>query len=131
MAAPLRDNIPTEGPQGSGAYMIGNFDNNRTNAQITLGAKPGGDYRVGEVLGKVTATGIYVPIAPAANDGSQNFAAINWAHRPASAAAQRGAGTVREATINANLLYYENAVTAPQKAAIEAQMAAQGIIPGY
>lgn len=131
MVAPLRDNIPTDGPLGAGAYLIGAFDNNRTNAQIMLAAKAT-DYQVGTVLGKVTATGIYTPLAPAANDGSQNFAAINFSHRPANAAAaQRGAGTVREATLNSNLLYYENAVTAQQKAAIEAQMAAVGIINGY
>jgi hypothetical protein len=129
MTAPLRDNIPVDGPQGSGAFMIGNFDNNRTNVQGTLAAKAT-DYRVGEVLGKITATGIYKSLDPAATDGSQNFAAINWSHRYASANAQRGALTVREATINSNLLYYENAVTGPQRAVIESAMAAQGIIPG-
>jgi hypothetical protein len=128
---PIRDNIPVEGPLGDGGYLIGGYDNQRTNAQIMLGAKAT-EYKVGTVLGKITATGVYVPLAPGAADGSQNFAAINFSYRPASpAAAQRGAGTVREATINSNFLYYENAVSAPQKAAIEAAMAAAGIIGGY
>ena len=90
------------------------------------------EYKVGTILGKVTATGIYKPLDPAAVDGTQNFAAINYSRRPANAGAtQRAAGTVREATVNANLLVYENAVTGPQKAAIEAAMAEKGIIVGY
>jgi len=129
MALPIRDNIPLDG-MGDGAYLIGNFDNNRTNAQVMLGVKAT-DYLPGTVLGKITATGIYVPLAPAAADGSQNFAGINYSRRPAATVAQRGAATVREATLNSNLLYYENAVTAAQKTAIEAQMAVQGIITGY
>jgi hypothetical protein len=128
--APIRDNIPVDG-MGDGVYLIGRFDNNRTNAQIMLAAKAT-EYKPATVLGKITATGIYTPLDPAANDGSQNFAAINYSRRPANAAAaQRGAGTVREATINSNLLIYEIAVNANQKAAIEAQMAAVGIINGY
>ena len=130
MADPIRDNIPLD-PVGDGGYLIGDFDNNRTNEQITLGAKAT-EYRVGTVLGKVTATGVYVPLAPGASDGSQTFAAILYGRRPANAtASQRAAGTVREATVNANLLFYENAVTAPQKATIEAAMKAVGIIVGY
>ena len=130
MAPPFRDNIPTQGPDGDGAYLIGQFDNNRTNAQGTLAAK-GTSYKVGTVLGKITATGIYTPLNPAAGDGSQNFAGINFSARPASATAQRGAVTVREATLNSNLLHYENAVSDAQKAVIESQMAAVDIISGY
>lgn len=127
---PIRDNIQTDGPAGAGNYLIGDFDNNRTNAQITLAAKAT-PYEVGQVLGKVTATGIYGPLAPGASDGTQNFAAINFSRRPASATTQRGAGTVREATLNSNLISYENTISAPQKAVIESQMAAVGIISGY
>lgn len=130
MADPIRDNIPLD-PVGDGGYLIGDFDNNRTNEQIMLAAKAS-EYRVATVLGKITATGVYKPLDPAASDGSQNFGAILYGRRPANASAsQRAAGTVREATINANLLYYENAVTGPQKTAIEAAMKAVGIIPGY
>lgn len=129
MADPIRDNIPLD-PVGDGGYLIGDFDNNRTNEQIMLAAKAS-EYRVGTILGKVTATGVYKPLDPAASDGSQNFGAILYGRRPASTNAQRAAGTVREATLNANLLYYEVAVSAPQKAAIESAMKAVGIIPGY
>ena len=126
----VRDAINTDGPLGAGGYLIGPFDNNRTNAQITLAAKAT-PYEVGTVLGKITASGIYKVLDPAATDGSQTFAAINFSRRPASASTQRGAGTVREATLNSNLLTYEVAVNATQKAAVESQMAAVGIISGY
>jgi hypothetical protein len=125
----IRDNIPLDG-MGDGAYLIGGYDNNRTNAMITLAAKAT-PYRPGTILGKVTGTLIHKPLDPTANDGTQNFAAINFSAKPARASAQRGAGTVREATLQSNLLFYENAVTAEQKAQIEAQMAAVGIISGY
>jgi Bacteriophage lambda head decoration protein D len=128
--APFRDNIPVDG-MGDGVYAIGKFDNNRANAQVMVAAKAT-EYKSGTVLGKVTATGIYAPLDPNANDGTQTFAGIMWARRPANAAAaQRAAVTVRELTINNNLLIYENAVTNNQKAAIEAAMAAVGIISGY
>lgn len=130
MADPIRDNIPTDG-MGDGAYLIGNFDNNRTNVQGMLAAKAT-EYKAGTVLGKITSTGVFTPLNPAASDGSQNFAGINYSRRPANAsAAQRGAITVREATLNSNLLVWEITVSAPQKAAAEAQMAAAGVIPGY
>lgn len=126
---PIRDNIPLDG-MGDGAYLIGGYNNNRTNAQIMLAAKAT-EYRAATVLGKVTATGVYKPLDPAATDGSQNFGAILFARRPASTSAQRAAGTVREATLNSNQLFYEVAVNASQKATIESQMAAVGIINGY
>lgn len=129
MAAPFRDNIQTDG-MGDGAYLIGNYDFERSGQQITLAAKAT-TYLPGTQLGKITATGIYTPINPAANDGSQNWAATLYGRRPASANTQRAAGTVREATYNLNLVIYDIAVTAPQKAAIEAQMSAAGCIGGY
>lgn len=130
MAAPAIDNIPTDG-MGDGAFIIGHFDNNRANVQGVLAIKAT-EYRAGTVLGKITATGIYTPLAPAAVDGSQTFAGILYGRRPANAAAtQRAAISVRELTINSNLLIYENAVTAPEKAVIEAAMSAAGIINGY
>lgn len=130
MAAPIRDNIPLD-PVGDGGYLIGYFDNNRTNVQAVLAAKAT-EYVVGTVMGLITATGIYTPLNPAASDGSQNAAGINYSRRPAAAAAtQRGAVTVREATVNGNLLVYEITVSAPQKAAAEAALAAKGIIIGY
>lgn len=129
MAAPIRDNIPVD-PIADGGFIIGGFDNNRANIQAMVAAKAT-EYRPGTVLGKVTATGIFAPLNPAAADGTQNFAGIMWARRPAATVAQRAAVTVREVTLNSNLLYYENAVTAAQKTAIEAAMSAQGIINGY
>lgn len=126
---PIRDNIPLDG-MGDGAYLIGDFDNNRTNAQAMLAAKAT-PYLPGTVLGKITATGIYTPVNPAASDGSQLFAGILYGGRPASTSTQRAAITVREATINSNLLVYDVAVSGPQKATIETAMAAQTIIGGY
>lgn len=129
MALPLRDNIPLD-PITDGGYLIGRFDSQRTNVQGVLAAKAT-PYRAGTQLGKITATNIFKPLDPAATDGSQNWAGTLWGARPASTTTQRAAITTREATINGNLLYYENAVTAPQKTTIEASMSAAGCIVGY
>lgn len=115
---------------GDGAYLIGKFDNNRTNEQGQLAAKAT-EYKPGTVLGRITASQLFTPLNPAATDGSQNFAGINYSRRPASpGASQRGAITVREATINENLIGFEIAVTAPQKAAVILAMKQAGIISG-
>jgi hypothetical protein len=121
--------FPIDG-MGDGAFMFGNYDPNLSAEQIMLAATAV-DLPSGTVLGRVTATGIYAPLAPGANDGTQNFAGILFGRRPISTAAQRATGVVRRQGINANLITYLNAVTDAQRAAIETQMAAAGIIPRH
>lgn len=43
---------------------------------VTVNDAAGGAYVIGQVLGKVTATGKYTVLNPAATDGSENFAGI-------------------------------------------------------
>ncbi|MBX9814073.1 MAG: head decoration protein [Sphingomonas sp.] len=114
-------------PLGAGHFLSGQFDYNRNAEQVTLAAT-GVDLDAGRVLGKVAATGLYVPINFAANDGSQNFAGILYDRRKASAAQQRAVTVERGATVNGNALGYPAGATGPQIAACEAQMKAAGVI---
>lgn len=112
------------------AFIIAEANGRLSREQIVLGitavAVPSGT-----VLGKVTATGAYVPLAPAAGDGSQNAAAILFERREISAATQRAVGFVRNGEVNGRKLVYLNTVTGGQQAAAEAALAANGVLVRY
>lgn len=116
---------------GDGLYRLGQWDPNQNSEQITLAATAVA-LPAGTQLGKVTATGKYVPLAPGAADGSQNWAGTLYGARPISTGDQRAVADVRgPGHVNARLLTYINAVNAGQKATVEAAMSAAGIQPRY
>lgn len=108
---------------GDGAFLVGLNDPLLSNEQAILLANPSVAYPSGTVLGKITASGKYTALAPAAGDGSQNAAAILYTRKEISATDQRVTIVARRQVVNGNLLTYLNAVTAPQKAAAEAALA--------
>lgn len=74
-------------------------------------------------------TGKYVPVNPAAVDGSQIAAGINYNFNVDTTAADQAAtAVVRAAEVNAAELQWPAGTTAPQIAAATAQLAAAGII---
>ena len=82
------------------------------------------------VLGRVTATGKYVNLAPAANDGSQNAAGVAYDTATAAVGVDdvvtvlaRGPMILRQ-----DMLVFPNGTTAPQIAAAIAQLTALGIV---
>jgi hypothetical protein len=113
-----------------GGHVITEANYAISREQIVLAATAV-DLPSGTVLGKVTATGFYVPIAPAAADGSQNFAGVLWERRGISAGTQRAVAHVRHAEINGREVTYINVPTAPQLAAIEAAAAAAQVLIRY
>lgn len=82
----------------------------------------------GLVLGRVTATGKFVPLAPAAADGSEAAAAIVIDLVDATAADAETSVLVGHAQIVGNQLTWPAGTTAPQKTAALAQLAALGIV---
>lgn len=112
---------------GDGHFLWGPNQPNKSGESITL-APTAVDLPSGTVLGKITASGLYVPLNPAAADGSQNFAGILWGTRFINAANQRAAAVVRDVVVNGNLLTYINALTAPQLAAVVAAASAVGVM---
>lgn len=77
----------------------------------------------GTMLGKITTSGLYVPLVFGASDGSQTFAGILGFSVPANTGNTRTGATVRKGGVNGNKLTYVNAPTTNQKNAIEADAA--------
>lgn len=94
----------------------------------TLAAQGGADVVLGTVLGKITATDKYSPLAPAASDGSQTAAAVLIEDELAVAADRTAPLLRRGAVVNAAALVWPAGITAPQKTAALAQLEAIGIV---
>lgn len=91
-------------------------------------ASGAGKVEAGAVLGKVTASGKYVPLAPAATDGSQTAAAILYEGCDATSADVKRTLIVRECEVHADVLVYADGVTDVQKTAALAGLAAAQIV---
>lgn len=83
----------------------------------------------GTVLGKVTASGQYVILAPAAADGSQTAAGISL-NKVTTGAGQTAEAAIlaRLATVNLGELVWPGGITTPQRTAAIAQLAAINIM---
>lgn len=95
---------------------------------ITVGDQAGGAVPFATVLGKVTATGLYVPLAPAAQDGSAAAAAVLIDDLPAVADDMPAAALCRGAVVNTDALVWPAGIAAGQKAAAIAALEALGIV---
>jgi hypothetical protein len=83
--------------------------------------------RVGMVLGKVTASGAQVPLAPAAADGSQKAASVALYPLAADAADRRIAVLDMDAEVRGSDLEWPAGISAGDKATAVAQLLALGI----
>lgn len=110
------DVVKTEGPNRI----------SRDEATIASGA---GKIVPGQVLGKITASGKLVPVAPAAADGSQTAAKVSLQYADATSAdAARTVVLSRQAEVVAQALVWPVGITTNQKAAAIAQLEAAGIV---
>jgi Bacteriophage lambda head decoration protein D len=85
----------------------------------------------GQILGKITASGKYTQVAPAAGDGSQNAAAVLLTPFTATLGADLTTAlaiTRGPCVLKANGIAYTSGMTAPQKTAALAQLAALGML---
>ncbi|WP_245409750.1 head decoration protein [Pararhizobium haloflavum] len=87
-----------------------------------------GKLRPGAVLGRVTASGKYVPFDPAGADGSETAAAILYEGCDATDADQRRTLTVRATEIHADVLVFADGVDDTGKSAALADLAASEIV---
>lgn len=98
----------------------------RDHAVVASGA---GKVDSGAVLGKVTASGKFVPHAPAANDGSETAAAILYSAVDATDADAGAVIVARDAEVKKDELVLNAATdTDNEKAAVYAALASKGII---
>lgn len=123
----------TEGRHATeGLLSEAEFHRSRDNITIAAGA---GLILPGQVLGKVTASGKYVPSANASvtgEEGAEVANAIALYGCDATTEDQKIAAITRDAEWNGHTLSYDATVNdATKKAAKAAQLAAQGIIARY
>jgi hypothetical protein len=117
----------TEG-RVTAAYILSEASGlrSRDSAKMAAGS---GKVEPGAILGKVTASGKFVPHAPAAADGSQIAVAINYAAVDATAADVPCVITARDSEVKGPELIYAAATdTQAEKDAVHASLAANGII---
>lgn len=113
-------------PMRAAEYLVSELPSYQSREVAVIGG--GADLYAGTVLGKITASGIMVPVAPAAIDGSQNAAAILYSLAPASAGNISRTITARGAEVNGLLLTWPAGMTQAQQAAAIVQLAALGIL---
>ncbi len=116
---------------GAGHFLHGEYNPQRTAEQVLLKASAGA-LVTGHIVAKVTATGQYAVYNPAGADGTQlpANAAILYEGRENLAATQKAVIVARHQVVNGNALTFPT-LTAPEKAALLAGLAANGIIVRY
>ena len=112
---------------GAGHYLVSEANGYRSREQAIV-ASGSGKLRAGTVLGRVTATGKFKPLAPGASDGSQTAAAILWEACDATAEDARRTITARDAEVHADVLTFAAGTTDAQKTAAMASLGALGIV---
>lgn len=86
-------------------------------------------FEIGSVLGKVTASGKLVPLAPGASDGSQTVAALLGDRVTVAAGAETVKLTVdRMAILRDSQIVWPVGITGPQKTTAIGQLAALHIL---
>ena len=118
---------------GTACYLVSEANGTRSRDVVTLAE--GVACNPGTVLGKVTATGKYVPVDPANGtgegetpDGSQPAVAVLFAAVDATAGDKPAVITARDAEVETAALIWPAAITPTQKTAALSQLAAVGIV---
>lgn len=83
----------------------------------------------GTVMGKITASGSWVPCTKAATDGSENAAGISFGLVDATLNDTEGALVVRECEVNKSELVWDASMDAAAQTAALAALVALQIIP--
>ena len=88
----------------------------------------GANLSLGAALGRITATGKYVLLAPAAVDGSQTAAAILLADAAAATADVKGLILARHGIVADHALVWPGSATLAQKNTAISQLETKGIL---
>ncbi|WP_028210774.1 head decoration protein [Paraburkholderia mimosarum] len=109
-----------------GGFIVSEANGHQSRDQVTITG--GVLVPAGTVLGKVTASGSFAPLNPAAADGSQTAAAILFGTRDATAGDRQGTVIDRNAEVNASELVWPTGITPAQITTATQQLAAVGVI---
>jgi Bacteriophage lambda head decoration protein D len=110
----------------AGEFIVS--EGNGSISRETITVLSGQTLEAAAVLGKVTASGKYKALDPAAVDGSEAAAAILYDGVDASAADTEGVAIVRLAEVNAAELVWPGAITGGEKTTALGELAALNII---
>lgn len=117
-----------EQPMGGPAhYIVSEAANIYRSREQGIVASGSGVLKAGAVMAQ-NGAGEYVPLAPAAADGTQNAVAILWAGCDATTDAVRRTFTVRDTEVHADVLVWPDGTTDAQKTTAMAALADRGII---
>ena len=108
------------------AHLVSEANGYQSREKITIGT--GANLPAGQILGKITASGKYVALNPAASDGSQTAAGALYAPADAASADVQGVAHVRNCELHGGEIVWPAGITTPQKTAAIAQLLAAGII---
>ena len=115
----------TEG-RHTGEYIVSEANGTLSRDVVTL--ITGQNLQPGAVLGKITASGKYTLLAPAAGDGSQAAAAVLFAEVNATAADKAAVVTARDTEVAVAGLAWPAGITGGQKITATAELKALGIV---
>ncbi|WP_257286408.1 head decoration protein [Endozoicomonas sp. SESOKO1] len=107
-------------------FLISEGNNSISREQVALAANL--DMEPGTVLGKVTATGVYKPVDPAAADGSETAAGVLYAGKATDASGGDGVIIARLAEVVDSLLVWPDGITGEEQAAAITELAGLDII---
>lgn len=109
-----------------GEHISSEANGTRSRGVVTIAS--GQNLGPGTVLGKITASGKFVQLAPAASDGSEAAAAVLYDDVDATAADRPGVVHLRDAEIKSAALVWPAGITTNQKTTALGQLAALGLI---
>jgi hypothetical protein len=110
----------------AGEFVVS--EGNGSISRETITVLSGQTLEAAAVLGKVTASGKYKALDPAAVDGSEAAAGILYDAVDSSVADAEGVAIVRLAEVNAAELVWPTGITSPQQATALGELAALNII---
>jgi len=111
----------------TGHYIVTEDNANRCRDQVII-ASGAGVLLAGAVLGKITASGKYAPLAPGATDGSEVASAILYEGCDATSEDVRRTVTARDTSVHADVLVWADGVTDSQKSTAMSELSDVGII---
>lgn len=114
----------TEGRR-PGEFILSEADVARSRENVTLGGAHA--FEPGEVVGRITATGVYVALAPAAADGSQTAAGITVYGYDATTADVEGVIIETDAQVIGDALVWPTGISAGDKATAIAALRDRGV----
>lgn len=110
------------------AHYIVSEANGFRSRDVGIIASGSGVLKAGSVLGRLTASGKYVPFDPDGEDGSENAAAILYEGCDASDDDVRRTLTARDTEVHADVLLWADGVSDNDKTAALAALADFGIV---